>query len=468
MSTYSIAPRTVQDGPNQAAHLLLTRLIERAGLSRRVFLDLLADRGYPFSDDDFANWGRRGRAFPRAPGTVHAMIHVLIESQPPQHRCSAADALCFLGLTGMPFPELQTIAALFAPDEFGAALAAYLPAAATPLFRERTSDGAGTTASRGFLALAELLRDGEVQRAVGQFRSAFAVVCEQIELLAGYKWLHDLFQQLEDRYYLVYHDYRRLPADQGAWALIERSAPDLQAIVDELIERAAVPSMPAAAVRWQIPLASSAELLRAGVERGDGEALQRAVGQLNHLLGREPSQINTRLMGTAAALRLHALTDALQTVRDTLADRRLGPDASLRFTDFAQGLDALIRLDARLGGAIAIHNAAQQVDDELRRIEAQLEHDATELAIAWASVWPMIGRLCSGTSASWATRLEQSAVQLEAALAAGNTPNTIRLFRACRSQASRGFHQVDRDLLGVCEELRLIGEPLAAVLRMMV
>ena len=60
--------------PNQAAHLLLTHLIERVGLNRRSFLERLADLGYAFSDDDFTNWGRGGRSFPRNWSALRAMI----------------------------------------------------------------------------------------------------------------------------------------------------------------------------------------------------------------------------------------------------------------------------------------------------------------------------------------------------------------------------------------------------------
>lgn len=113
--------------PNQAAHQLLTQILERVGLTKRQFLDRLADLGYAFSDDDFANWSRPGRSFPRDWPALRAMLQVVIHDQPPQRRCTAAEALHFLGLIGMPFPELHGIAPLFAAAEFTDALAAYLP-----------------------------------------------------------------------------------------------------------------------------------------------------------------------------------------------------------------------------------------------------------------------------------------------------------------------------------------------------
>ncbi len=123
-------------------------------------------------------------------------------------------------------------------------------------------------------------------------------------LLADYKWLHDLFQQLEDRYYLIYHDYRRLPADSSAWALIERNEPELQAIADELLERGARATVAADAAGWRQKLTRVRGELHDGVEASDVERLARAMTLLKDVLGRELSRINTRLVGTASTLRL--------------------------------------------------------------------------------------------------------------------------------------------------------------------
>jgi hypothetical protein len=477
MSTRQAAARAAHLGPNQAAHRLLAQLIERAGLSKRAFLDQLADLGYPFSDDDFANWGRAGRAFPRAPGALRAMVQVVTGQRPPERRCTADEALQFLGLTGMPFPELHAISALFDAAAFREALAAYLPVepraapahgGAFELERLPPEPDQGAVISKGLSALAELLWEPEAREAVARFRAEFEVACEQVGVLADYKWLHDLFQQLEDRYYLLYHDYRRLPADPSAWALIERNEPELQTIADELLERGASATVAADAAGWRQKLARVRRELRASVEGSDVERLARAMTLLKDVLGRELSRINTRLVGTASTLRLRALIAALAVVHNTLSRRNLGPATQPRFAAFEDGLAALARLNERMARVIDTHNAFQEVDDELRRSEALLEHDASELRYAWQSLRPMLRRLCDASTATWETKLTSLGAELDAALDAENTPRAVRLFRACRSQASRSFNQVDRALLGICEELRQIGEPLATVLKMIV
>ena len=141
----------------------------------------------------------------------------------------------------MPFPELQAIAALFPIEEFNAALTAYMPTPAPEAAPAEHWDAAtrGSASSRqqaqrpqpergysrvvgqGLVALAELMWAPEVRAAVIVFRTDFQAACAQIGVLAAYKQLHDLFQQLEDRYYLIYHDAKRLPADQSAWMGME-------------------------------------------------------------------------------------------------------------------------------------------------------------------------------------------------------------------------------------------------------
>lgn len=128
MSIDRAANKESRTTPNQAAFQLLLQFIDRAGLTKRSFLERLADQGYSFSDDDLANWGRAGRAFPRDWSMVRALVRAVTQDVPQQRRCTAPEALRFLELVNMPFAELQAIAALFPEDEFNRALAPYLPA----------------------------------------------------------------------------------------------------------------------------------------------------------------------------------------------------------------------------------------------------------------------------------------------------------------------------------------------------
>lgn len=111
---------------NKEAYLFLTKLIQQAGLRRNEFLHLLADLGYSVSDDDFTNWGRVGRHFPRDWSLLRSMIAILRHPELVRP-CTAFEALHFFSLVEMPFTELKAIAALFPLHEFALAIAHYLP-----------------------------------------------------------------------------------------------------------------------------------------------------------------------------------------------------------------------------------------------------------------------------------------------------------------------------------------------------
>jgi hypothetical protein len=469
----------MKPAPNQAAHLLLTHLIERVGLNRRSFLARLADLGYLFSDYDLVNWGRSGRSFPNDWPALRAMIQIVTEGQPASRRCTAAEALQFFGLVGMPFPELQSSAALFHADEFSKALSAYMPvvgAGASPEVAGAVVAGgtgqAGQIEShvitQGLSALIELMRAPDVHAAVLSFRVDFEAAREQISVLADYKGLHDLFQQLEDRYYLIYHDLKRLPANPSAWVSVEHNARELQSIVDDLLDMAGCASTTVITALWTHKLTHAAEELRTSIKIHDRPQLKLAITHLKDLLGREPSRINTRLVSAASALRLLGLVTAMTTVAQTLARLGLERAATHQFEAFEIGVTALSRMADQLTTAIAYHNAFQEIDDELRRVEVLLDQDARELTYAWQYLKPMIQQLCHSSQAGWAIKLNAMGLELERSFATKNLRTIKPLFRSYRSQASRSFNQVDRDLLTLCEELQKVGEPLAILLKLIV
>jgi hypothetical protein len=469
----------MKPAPNQAAHLLLTHLIERVGLNRRSFLARLADLGYLFSDYDLVNWGRSGRSFPNDWPALRAMIQIVTEGQPASRRCTAAEALQFFGLVGMPFPELQSSVALFPADEFSKALLAYIPvvvAGAPPEAAGAVIAGGTGQAqqiesqaiTQGLSALIELMRAPDVHAAVLSFRIDFEAAREQISVLADYKRLHDLFQQLEDRYYLIYHDVKRLPANPSAWASVEHNARELQSIVDDLLDMAGRASITVITALWTHKLTHAAEELRTSIKSRDRPQLKLAITHLKDLLGREPSRINTRLVSAASALRLLGLVTAMTTVAHTLARLGLERAATHQFEAFETGVTALSRMADQLTTAIAYHNAFQEIDDELRRVEILLDQDARELTYAWQYLKPMIQQLCDSSQAGWAIKLNAMGLELERSFVTKNLRTIKPLFRSYRSQASRSFNQVDRDLLTLCEELQKVGEPLAILLKLIV
>ena len=433
------------------------------GLNWRSFLERLADLGYAFSDDDFVNWGRAGRTFPRDWAALHAIVQVLTRDQPPSRRCTAGEALQVLALVGMPFAELHALAALFSAAEFSAALTTYIPTIpgetlvqtdrhVAPLddvglrVSDRTPSEVKSSevAGSGLLALTELMQIPAVHDAVVSFRTAFQTACEQIGSMAHYKHLHELFQQLEDRYYLLYHDGKRLPGDPSAWSSIERNEPELQAAIADLLDLAQRAPLAIDTALFQHRLARAGEDLQVAIEQRELARLRQATTHLREVLGREPSRVNTRLVSTASALHLAALVRALATVRDHLT--RLSFDqAALRHVEaFARGVDVLAELDDRLTGAITAHNTFQELDDELRRIEALLDQDMSELEHARQTLKLLMQRLCGDPRPAGQPSSARSEPNWNTTWRPGTSTRPCVCFGSYRSQAIRSFNQVDR------------------------
>ncbi len=342
----------------------------------------------------------------------------------------------------------------------------FTPVAAPP---PTSAPGDGTLIVDGLGALARLMALPEVRGALVAFEQDIAEVRERVRRLTTHKRLHDLFQELESSYGVIasfiYESGRLIDADRLQWSALDRNHTELDAALDTMCAFAAGSLF--ASEGWVPRLVRAREDLVAAVADADARRLQGATRKISEVLGREPSRINTRMVEVAADLRLGALLRGLRTIQEHEARRRLDAETARRFAALDTGLDALAVLDTTIQAAVHSHNLFQEVDDELRRIEGVIDLDRSELAYSWQDLRPRASALCATATDRWAEKLLTIGADLDTALAEGAEARTVRLFRSYRSTATRGFNQVDHQLLDLCEELQRVGEPLTAVLRML-
>jgi len=338
---------------------------------------------------------------------------------------------------------------------------------------ERAPPPSPAQVGQALIALADLMQVPQVRDAVVAFRTDFEAACEQINTLGNYKRLHDLFQELENLHTIVESICKRLATDQMAWEGIMLHEPEIQGVMDSLLKVADRATPVIRSARWPQRLDQVRKDLRTAVENLDANHLEKVVGYLRRVLDREPSRINTCLVQAAGALRLADLANAMATVRDRLAQRVGEPPpeqapanlSAETARQFASSVDALIELDASLTTLVSDHNRWQEIDDELRRVETGMVHDLVELELSWPDIQSMGQGLFGDRTAEWATSLVQVGARLEAALDAGDLVRVKMFFLRYRSQAGRRFHQVDSDLLALCQDLQKIGESLDLLLR---
>lgn len=335
-----------------------------------------------------------------------------------------------------------------------------VPPAPTALPQDKSNT---VIAGQSFTALIRFLSKPEVRTAVVAFQTDFEAASEQIDILNDYKLVHDLFQELENRYFLIQNDQKRLPADDEAWDNIAINEPELRLKINDLETVMQSPTFTNVETRWMTQLVKARDQVRVGVEEFNLDELRGGIRIIYRTLNRQPSRINAQLVATAGALRLDNLETAMKTIHAKLSDSGITIENMLE--EIGRGEGALAGLDDRLKELVREHNAWQAIDDELRRVEASIGQGIEDLEDAWYDLEPMTSDLIHRNEANWAVELGNVLTALGEALAERTLVTVRRHFRRFRSQSGRRFRQVDLELLTLCQDLQRIGESLDMLLR---
>lgn len=143
------------------------------------------------------------------------------------------------------------------------------------------------------------------------------------------------------------------------------------------------------------------------------------------------------------------------------------PAQSEQVQQLETGVTALTTLSQGLSSLLSKHDRWQAVDLELRRIEAGITQDLMELEISWPSLLPMLEPLVQDGAPEWINTFNNDCAQLDAALKTQNPVKSRLYFQRIRRQAGNRFYQIDSDLKNLCDELRAIGAPFAAILEVL-
>jgi hypothetical protein len=313
---------------------------------------------------------------------------------------------------------------------------------------------------RGLGALAGLLQNADVRTTVAIFRADFVAASQQVDVLSDYKDLHDLLHDLQfECYNYIASQVARFPGDEVVIDSLLDHELTFMGLVAGLHEVAARPTV-SGELTWITELSQAEAVLHQALEAKDQVALKRHCRLVRRVLDRYPSRVNERLNSAAKALRMDAIERALTTILDMLKTR---VGASAEVASFAVGTASLVDLNQRLTCLVRDHDRWQDVDVELRRVEATMNSDPEELEISWPDIKARTIPLLCGEDESQAQALGRDSTRLEEALHANDPEKARRHFIHFQRQAAGHFYRVDKQLKMLCGQLRTIGAPLAAV-----
>jgi hypothetical protein len=307
--------------------------------------------------------------------------------------------------------------------------------------------------------------DRQVQADVAAFEAIFQTSCKQIDSLACYKDLHDLLHTLQFRCYnyltAVLQNAKKSPDDPSVWQNVFEYESTVQDIMVGLRRYSEVDSL-RELVPWTGGLVDNLRNLFSAVTNCDPREIAVALRPINQVLGVQPVLINVRLNEAARALPLPGLVRALTGLSQKLDSARVNETTVRKFQD---GLDALSRLHSELTSMIKEHDMWQCVDIELRRIEATIGQDLSELELSWPDL--RVRTEPNGNEAEWAQLLKAEMCRLTNAIAENDVSKTKHYFSRYRGRIGNRFYQVDTALKDLCSNLRRVGEPLSALLEIM-
>jgi hypothetical protein len=293
---------------------------------------------------------------------------------------------------------------------------------------------------------------------------------QQIKLLAEYKGVHDLLQQLELSYRVVYdltfQDDNLLPAERVSWRGLSSSQNALQTTIAKVCDFVATVSFAADADEWSRTLQTARGQLQAAYERRDIETLGAAVTDVADVVGGQTSRMNDRLIGALDALGLERLIGVLRRSQEEMARVPADADATLprRLERFAGDLAGLKTLAARLKELRDAHDAWQQADNDLRSEQALLGLSLDRFRRRWEKLARELRALCDTDDAPWGRDLAAAIAKMEAALGPNAAADPMDAFYDCRSAVIQRFNQVDHNLKTLCDLLKEAGGPLDTML----
>jgi hypothetical protein len=325
-------------------------------------------------------------------------------------------------------------------------------------FSQKSADSLG----QGFIALAQLVKVGDIRDSVLFFQNDIELVSQKLSLISFFKKLHDVFQDIETSHNLLRTDRERLPQNQAAWDDLMVNEFSLSDDLDQLFQLIETPPASITLGSWVKLLEKAKSDIGEAIVAQELTQLDKGLSYLFRALDKGLPRLNGRLISAAEDLPLDKLVSNLSAVA-TQASAQQSLDRPI-VLQFDEGVDAMQSLADTLSHLIDSHNKWQGLDDDLRRIHSNLQDDIFELEIAWPDVQEMLVVLVDVYDEPWAKSLSRLAKIVTDSIDTKPVPTVKNFYHKFRGQATRRFRQVDDELLKLSRDLEQIGQPINTLL----
>lgn len=313
----------------------------------------------------------------------------------------------------------------------------------------------------GLSTVAEMLqnRHQQIQAVIARSGDKFEHAHKQIDIMQDYKNIHDALHELEFKCFKsiaqqLPHFPQKVNFSELNFYLLTLS--QIRKRIQDIVSRAALPQS-------ENPLLSRLEdaeqTLTQALKNRNRELFDKAVRGVAHILKYDLSRINQRLSNAAASLSLPNLIDSMEQVRSYLVNYEDNPSET---NAIEQGIQSLRNLDNSLSTKTREHSEWQEINDELRLAESDLQSAIDQ----WPHLKERLHVLCGKSMDTLVLPIREVCNELDQALHANETKRKLKeLFRSLNGFVGLRFQEIDTYLKDFYDDVRVLDEPLTSIVR---
>lgn len=309
-------------------------------------------------------------------------------------------------------------------------------------------------------ALGTFLTRLESDQGYGYFMQRLTDTVEKVSALSDYKALHDGLHEICYSYFdNIIRSAKILVDDKYAKYDLIKYLDKYRREVIEMRVVTARKKVEAAEDKWVTQLEQAADAIEAGLAKNDKDQINVAIETINEIIGTQPTKINSKLFAAASIYNdsLPKIRDVMNQVREKFKQEAPASESAR----FEKGVDSLRELNTKLKRLIEQHNTWQEMDTQLGMLKDFFEFGPPAFVRRWRTLRVRIEPLYASDEAE-SSNLQRSSLRLKEAdemleRAITNAPNEVQeAFNIYCSRASDRFYDVDKSLLELCGQLKLI------------